>query len=237
MEARSRARAGPARARARRAREGGTRAREGLARAVRADARGRGRARGRVARVDAARMDARGGTDDDEGRAWRALADAFEGKFDAEMITVKEVMERRAEKGGRRMVLVDVRGEDERAVSVIDGAMSAEEYERARPTLGAHDAVCYCTIGYRSGQYAEKMSKARDGGEDVKYLNLYGSIVAYTHERGELIDPKTGAKTNKVHTFGKQWSCVADGYEPVFYKSALAGGLSQMVKGLFKRKK
>lgn len=169
--------------------------------------------------------------------AWRALADAFEGTFDAEMITVGEVLARRATDDGRRMVLVDVRGDDERAVSVIEGAMSAEEYERVRRTIGPHDAVCYCTIGYRSGRFAEKMNKAREAGDDVKYLNLYGSIVAYTHEGGELVDPKTGEKTNKVHTFGKQWSCVADGYEPVFYASAIAGGLSQMFKGLFKRKK
>ncbi|CAL50055.1 Rhodanese-like domain [Ostreococcus tauri] len=168
----------------------------------------------------------------------RELADAFGAKFDVQTITARSVLERRNERDdGRRMVLVDVRAEDERAVSVIEGAMSVEEYERARTTLGAHDCVCYCTIGYRSGQYAEKMSKAKKADEDVEFLNLYGSIVAYTHEGGELVDPATGEKTKRVHTFGKEWSCVADGYEAVFYKSALVGGLGQMFKGLFKRKK
>jgi len=121
-------------------------------------------------------------------------------------------------------------------VSVIEGAMDAEAYERAREGLGAHDAICYCTIGYRSGKYAEKMAKRANDG-DAKYFNMYGSILAWTHEGGTLVEPSTGLETKRVHTYGKQWACAADGYEVVYFKNPLAKGLGQMVRGLFRKKK
>ena len=83
-----------------------------------------------------------GGASDEKRRAkMDALAGEFENKFECEYVTAKEVMSRM---GGaeRRVVLVDVRGEEERATSVITGAMSAEEYESARADLGPHDCVC-----------------------------------------------------------------------------------------------
>ena len=164
-----------------------------------------------------------------------ALADAFRDDFDVPHVTAREAMARVANgaRGGRACVLVDVRDAEERAVSVIEGAMDAEAYERAREGMGAHDAICYCTIGYRSGKYAEKMARrATDG--DAKYFNMYGSILAWTHEGGTLIEPSTGLETKRVHTYGKQWACPADGYEAVYFK---ANGLGQMVRGLFRKKK
>lgn len=190
------------------------------------------------ANSDSERADANdmGATSDEKRRAkMDALAGEFENKFECEYVTAKEVMTRM---GGaeRRVVLVDVRGEEERATSVIAGAMSAEEYESARAGLGPHDCVCYCTIGYRSGQYAEKMSKSATDA-DAKYYNLYGSILAWTHEGGELVDPKTGKSTKKVHTFGKQWACAANGYDEVYFKNPVMKGLGQMVRGWFGKKK
>jgi len=168
-----------------------------------------------------------------------ALADAFRDTFAVEYITAREVMDRLArDDDARRVVLVDVRDEEERAVSVIDGAVTAETYASMRSTLGPHDCVCYCTIGYRSGRYAEKMAReAEREAVDARYLNLYGSIVAWTHEGGELRVPATGERTTRVHTYGKQWSCVADGYEAVYYKRPLVKGFGQMVRGWFVRKK
>jgi sodium/bile acid cotransporter 7 len=167
-----------------------------------------------------------------------ALADAFRDDFDVPHVTAREAMARVANgaRGGRACVLVDVRDAEERAVSVIEGAMDAEAYERAREGLGAHDAICYCTIGYRSGKYAEKMAKRANDG-DAKYFNMYGSILAWTHEGGTLVEPSTGLETKRVHTYGKQWACAADGYEVVYFKNPLAKGLGQMVRGLFRKKK
>ena len=71
-----------------------------------------------------------------------ALADAFRDTFAVEYVTAREVMDRRArEVGSRPMVLVDVRGEEERRERHRRSAVSAETYESTRSTLGPHDCV------------------------------------------------------------------------------------------------
>jgi len=136
-----------------------------------------------------------------------AMCEEFRDKFDVEYVTASEVLKRVRDGGdgveGRALALVDVRGEEERETSRLPNAMSVEEYEAKRDSMGAHDCVCYCTIGYRSGAFAEKLAKSaspRDADVDVKYYNLYGSILAWTHAGGELVDAN-GAPTKRVHTF------------------------------------
>ena len=175
-----------------------------------------------------------------------AMCEEFREKFDVEYVTADEVLARVRDGGrdaaaaaaagrARALVLVDVRGEEEREISRLPNALSAEEYEARRDGMGAHDCVCYCTIGYRSGAFAEKLAKTARGG-DVKYYNLYGSILAWTHAGGELVDAK-GEPTKRVHTFGKQWDCAGEGYESVYFKHPVAKGFGQMVRGWFGRKK
>ena len=57
-------------------------------------------------------------------------------------------------------VLVDVRTDDERKVSAIRGSISHSKYE-ADFDASYRDkrVVAYCTIGYRSGKYVEKLIK------------------------------------------------------------------------------
>ena len=172
-----------------------------------------------------------------------AMCEEFRDKFDVEYVTASEVLKRVRDGGdgveGRALALVDVRGEEERETSRLPNAMSVEEYEAKRDSMGAHDCVCYCTIGYRSGAFAEKLAKSaspRVANVDVKYYNLYGSILAWTHAGGELVDAN-GAPTKRVHTFGKQWDCAAEGYESVYFKHPMAKGFGQMLRGWFGRKK
>ena len=63
----------------------------------------------------------------------------------------------------RKVILIDVRDAEEQAVSMIPGAVTADEFERdwkdeligsKRPEV---TAVPYCTVGYRSGSYARKL--------------------------------------------------------------------------------
>lgn len=108
------------------------------------------------------------------------------------------------------VVLVDVRTDEERATSMIAGAIASDEFERRAEELEGASVVTYCTIGYRSAGYAQEL---RQRGWDAK--NLDGSILAWTHADGDLVDPE-GRPTRKVHVYGKRWNLAADDYEAVW---------------------
>ena len=108
------------------------------------------------------------------------------------------------------VVLVDVRTEDERTTSMIAGAISREEFELRSAEFEGSAIVTYCTIGYRSGDYAQKL---RQEGWDAR--NFDGSILAWTHAGEELVDAE-GNPTRRVHVFGERWNLAAEGYEPVW---------------------
>ena len=112
---------------------------------------------------------------------------------------------------GKKMVLVDVRSPEEREVSIIPGAISVEEFEVNLPQYKNGDAtiIAYCTIGYRSGKYARKLKQQK-----INILNLEGSLLAWSHVRGKLVD--SAGLTRKVHVFGRKWNLTAEDYEPVW---------------------
>ena len=103
-------------------------------------------------------------------------------------------------------MLVDVRSDEERAVSTLPGAVSQEAFEATAP---AGPVVTYCTIGARSGEYADGLRKQ---GRDVR--NLAGSLLAWTHAGGPLTDAE-GEPTRRVHVYGKRWDLIHSDYEAV----------------------
>jgi sodium/bile acid cotransporter 7 len=121
-------------------------------------------------------------------------------------LTAPELVALRA---SRPVLLVDVRNQDELAVSRIPGAITPQELEERWSEALATPVVTYCTIGHRSGLYAQML---RDRGVDA--YNLAGSILAWTHNGGELVN--AGGPTRRVHVSGPKWSLEADGYEPVW---------------------
>ena len=136
------------------------------------------------------------------------LYEGYKKKFpDVPEITVETLKERLD--GPEPPVIVDVRDDDERAVSIIPGAISQPEFEARREDLEGRQVVTYCTIGYRSGLYTRKLVD-----EGWKASNLRGSIVAWTHIGGDL--EKGGAPTRRVHVYGRKWNLVAPGYEAVW---------------------
>ena len=120
-------------------------------------------------------------------------------------LTADELLERLDDDD---LVLVDVRRPDEQAVSMIVGAISAQEFERDQERYEGSTVVAYCTVGHRSGLYAQDL--ARRGWNAV---NLKGAILSWTHVGGALEDED--GPTRKVHI----WSppiLTAEGYEPVW---------------------
>lgn len=130
-------------------------------------------------------------------------------------------------------VLVDVRTDDERKVSAIPGSISSAKYE-ADFDVSYRDkrVVAYCTIGYRSGKYVEKLIK--DKGVDA--YNLRGSVLSWTHAGGELVTGGGDGKvepTTRVHTFGKKWDLARSGYDSVWFNMPAVSYVKNM---LFRRR-
>lgn len=121
-------------------------------------------------------------------------------------ITAEELMQRHPDPD---LVLVDVREEAERVVSMIPGAITAARFEQEMDQHTGKTIVPYCTIGGRSGRYSQALA-AR--GWNV--LNFRGSILAWTHAGGELVNNE--GPTRRVHTHSKRMNLVAEGYEGIW---------------------
>ena len=119
-------------------------------------------------------------------------------------ISVTELQQRQLE-----LVLVDVRSPEEIAVSFIPGAITKEKFEDNLDKYRDATVVVYCTIGYRSGKYAQKLQQ-----QGIEALNLEGSLLAWSHVGGKLVN-QTGA-TKQIHVFDRQWQLTAENYEPVW---------------------
>jgi len=115
-----------------------------------------------------------------------------------------------ASEPGRPVVLVDCREPWERAVSSIPGAVTPEQL-RADPGRYADTRVIvYCTIGYRSGLAAREL---RHEGFDA--YNLVGGVLGWAHSGRGFTTP-TGEPTDRVHVYGRRWSLLPEGFEPVY---------------------
>ena len=102
-------------------------------------------------------------------------------------------------------MLLDVRAPEERAVSVIPGAV----FDADRIPAGA-DVIVYCTVGLRSGKTARQL---RERG--INALNLRGGILAWLAAGGALVDAD-GRATQRVHVYGRRWNAVPAGFEAVW---------------------
>lgn len=111
----------------------------------------------------------------------------------------------------QKIVLVDVRPPEERAVSIIPGAISTTELEANLDFYQKYPIVVYCTIGYRSGKYVQKLAEKQ---QNLELYNLKGSLLAWSHIKGELVNDS--GNTNQVHVYSPKWQLVADDYQAVW---------------------
>eukprot|EP00904_Undaria_pinnatifida_P009843 jgi/Undpi1/598/HiC_scaffold_10.g04062.m1 len=173
----------------------------------------------------------------------KAAVDKATSNFaDVPTIGAKDVLRLRQE--GKKVLLIDVRTEEEMKVSILRGALTKDVFENsslgesARTGIhyqesygGAGDdwdvVVPYCTVGYRSGQYAKKLI-------DLGYPSVRNSegVVLWTHDIGSgLVVPKAdrlverGAPANagkgkgvkRVHVYGPPWNHAREDFETVFF--------------------
>lgn len=107
------------------------------------------------------------------------------------------------------VILVDVRTDQEQAVSMIPGAIAPEQLSMQLEQSPEATVIAYCTIGYRSAQYVQQLQE-----QGISALNLEGSLLSWIEHQGPL--EHEGEATNRVHVYGKRWSIVPEGYVPVY---------------------
>jgi rhodanese-related sulfurtransferase len=105
-------------------------------------------------------------------------------------------------------VLLDVRGEEEYAVSHLPGAVRVEpggEIPNVVETLDRDTPiVAYCSVGYRSSQLVERLEA--EGFTDVR--NLEGSIFEWANKGLPL--EREGKIVREVHPFDEEWGRLLD---------------------------
>jgi rhodanese-related sulfurtransferase len=144
----------------------------------------------------------------------------YTSKFSVPVITSDEIKE--LQKSNANILLVDVRDQEERNVSMIPGAISKDRFEKALDSSQIDKntmIIPYCTIGHWSGVYGSKLMER--GWENVK--NGEGIVLwTYTGPNALVTTNARGDKCecNAVHTYGAQWNLIESTYEPVFYSSA-----------------
>ncbi len=135
---------------------------------------------------------------------WFLLKRTLRAKFsDVDWITTRELAAWLNSKKRPAPVLLDVRLPAEWEVSHLAGA------RRVDPKASAEEAgaglakdtpiVAYCSVGYRSGEVAQRLRKA--GYEHVQ--DLEGSIFEWANEGRPLVHE--GKKVTKVHPYNATW--------------------------------
>jgi rhodanese-related sulfurtransferase len=106
-------------------------------------------------------------------------------------------------------ILVDVRSDAERAVSVIPGAIRLEQLAAAYQPQ-SRLVIVYCTVGYRSGLVARELRAKK-----IPARNLRGGILAWIAAGGTLVDGQN-KQTNNVHVYAAHWAVVPANFSAQF---------------------
>ncbi|MBW8889617.1 MAG: rhodanese-like domain-containing protein [Fibrobacteres bacterium] len=113
------------------------------------------------------------------------------------------------------LILVDVRQPAERKVSMLPHAIDtyqfADQFRHGIPP--GKRLVLYCTIGYRSGKYGEKLAPL-----GIKYQVLEGGILMWSFVGGPLVERKDNfewAPTKRIHVYDAEWNIVHPDYVAV----------------------
>lgn len=125
-------------------------------------------------------------------------------------VTVGELvgwLEQRSARG-KPLVLVDVRSDREREISMIPGAISKADFEQAGDVYRDAVVVSYCTVGGRSFAYTRQLSQ-----QGFDAVNFKASIIGWCEAEQELMTPG-GEPTNRVHVYSSAFS-VPERYEAV----------------------
>ncbi len=104
-------------------------------------------------------------------------------------------------KDNTNILLVDVREDEEYAVSHIPGALNLKNPKTIAKLAvqSGKDIVVYCSVGYRSAIMAKELKNL--GVKNV--VNLQGSLFAWANHGLPLVNQS--GSTRKVHPYDEYW--------------------------------
>jgi rhodanese-related sulfurtransferase len=151
------------------------------------------------------------------GPSWRGIKEQIRSEFpNVRSITPEELELRLQAPDGEKPLLLDVREDNEFAVSHLRGAIRVPPDSDGSDQLESvpKDApiVTYCSVGYRSAQLAKRLME--EGYTNV--VNLEGSIFEWAN-KGYPVE-RDGHLVEQVHPFDPNWGKLLDpklhAYEP-----------------------
>jgi rhodanese-related sulfurtransferase len=127
-------------------------------------------------------------------------------KFRSPVIRVGELKRKLESK--KKLLLLDAREIEEVNTSTIPGAIMVGhrsfDLEKVKqmlgPTSDSKEIIVYCSIGYRSGEIADRLLD-----EGYTVYNLFGGIFDWVNQGNQVID-QNKLMTNKIHTYNQSWS-------------------------------
>lgn len=134
---------------------------------------------------------------------WQALNAEIRRRFPAvTRIGTAELAAWLADPGRTPPRLLDVREPAEYEVSHLAEAQQVEPGSDPSALTLPKDTpiVTYCSVGYRSAEYAQKLRRA--GFTNVR--NLEGSIFEWANENRPLVEGD-GQRTEQVHPYNRTW--------------------------------
>ena len=109
-----------------------------------------------------------------------------------------------------RLLPIDARGPEERAVSTLPGAVTEQEYLVDPQRFAGKTPVVYCTIGYRSGVLTAALAE-----QGLPVRNMAEGLLGWLHAGGGLVDA-AGQPTMRVHVYGRTWDLAPVAYTAVW---------------------
>ena len=143
------------------------------------------------------------------GVSWEEVDARIEREFpDVRLLEVAELAPRLRSQGTHAdaPVLIDVRDDDEFAVSRLGGAQNIRTAEDIAAQFSDKDTeiVVYCSVGYRSAEIAQHLMNLGYS----RVSNLRHSIFAWANQGLPLVSD--GGATNKVHPYNRIWGSLLD---------------------------
>jgi sodium/bile acid cotransporter 7 len=106
-------------------------------------------------------------------------------------------------------VFVDVRGDAERAVSTIPGAIVPNQLAGALELEPDRQIIVYCTIGARSANFTNRLKR-----HGIEARNLVGGVLAWANAGGGF--EHEGSSTTSVHVNGPAFNILPEGFKAVW---------------------